>query len=95
MRVQRLDLRLDPLGVTEQQVTLLGRRSATARTVGLVGAHVLDAHAHGAQASKRLKRVEILVAVAAVAATGVPVDRADQPDLFVVPQRRFAEPAAS
>jgi hypothetical protein len=55
---------------------------------------ILDAHAHGAQAGKHLERVDILAAVAAVAAAGIPVDRADQPDLLVVAQRGLAEPAA-
>jgi hypothetical protein len=40
------------------------------------------------------ERVDVLAAVAAVPAAGVPVDRADQPDLLVVAQRRLAEPAA-
>ena len=47
-----------------------------------------------AQAGQRLQRVEVLVAVAAVPAAGVAVDRADQPDLLVVAQRRLAQPAA-
>jgi hypothetical protein len=49
---------------------------------------------HGAQAGKHLERVDILAAVAAVSAAAVPVDRADQPDLFVITQCRLAEPAA-
>jgi hypothetical protein len=51
-------------------------------------------HAHGAQAGKHLERVDILAAVAAVATPGIPVDRADQPDLLVIAQCRLTEPAA-
>jgi hypothetical protein len=91
---QRLDLGFDPFGMAQQQVALLGRGRTSARPVGLVRAHVVDAHAHGAQAGKYLERVDILAAVAAVTTAGIPVDRADQPDLLVVAQRRLAEPAA-
>ena len=91
---QRLDLRFDPFGMAQQQVALFGRCHTSARPVGLVRAHILDAHAHGAQAGKHLERVDVLAAVAAVAAAAVPVDRADQPDLLVVAQRGLAEPAA-
>ncbi len=38
--------------------------------------------------------IEVLLAVAAVPAAGVALDRADQPDLLVVAQRRLAQPAA-
>ena len=94
MGAQRLDLGFDPFGMAQQQVTLLPRGRTSARPVGLIGAHILDAHAHGAQAGEHLQRVDILVVVAAVTAAGVPVDRADKPDLLVVAQRRLAEPAA-
>ncbi len=55
---------------------------------------VLDPDTHGAQASQCLQRVEVLVAIAAVPATRVALDRADQPDLLVVAQRRLTQPAA-
>jgi hypothetical protein len=51
------DLGLDALGVAQQQIALLGRRRPPAAAVGLVGAHVLDAHADRAQAGQRLERV--------------------------------------
>src|SRR6202012_1871979 len=89
-----LDLRFDPFGMAQQQVALFGRGRTSARPVGLIRAHVLDTHAHGAQAGKHLERVDILAAVAAVPAAGIPVDRPDQPDLLVVAQRGLAEPAA-
>ena len=60
----------------------------------LVCAHVLDPDTHSAQARQCLQRVEILVAVPAVPATRVALDRADQPDLLVVAQCRLTEPAA-
>jgi hypothetical protein len=41
-------------------------RLTPARPVGLIGAHILDADAHGAQARQRLQIIEILLAVAAV-----------------------------
>src|SRR6185437_11551407 len=93
-----------------QQVALLGRDGATLLdpagrgaagpgaigpgAVGLVGAHVLDAHAERAQAGERLQHVKVRVLVAAVPAALVPADRADQPDLLVVAQRRLTQPAA-
>jgi hypothetical protein len=93
--MQRGDLGLDALGVPPQQVALLGRhRAAAPAAVGLVGAHVVDAQAECPQAGKHLQCVKVLVAVAAVPAPGVPVDRADQPDLLVIAQGGLAQPAA-
>ncbi len=94
MNAQRLDLGLDPLGVTQQQIALLTRAGMPKRAVGLVGAHVLDPDAHRAQARQRLQRVDVAFPVAAVPAARVALDRADQPDLLVVAQRRLAQPAA-
>lgn len=51
------------------------------RAVALIGAHVLDPDTLRAQADERLQCVEILLAVPAVPATRVALDRADQPDL--------------
>jgi hypothetical protein len=92
--VQRRDLGFDPLGVTQQQIPLLTRRLMSTRAVGLVCAHVFDAHAHGAQAGQRLQRIDVVLAVAAVPAAPVALDRADQPDLLVVAQCWLAETAA-
>ena len=64
------------------------------RAVGLVCAHVFDAHAHGAQAGQRLQRIDVVLALSAVPAAFVALDRAYQPDLLVVAQCRFAETAA-
>ena len=92
--MQRLDLGLDPLGVPQQQIALFTRLGMPKLAVGLVGAHFLDPDAHGAQASERLQRVDLLLAIAAVSAARISGDRADQPDLLVVAQRRLTEPAA-
>jgi hypothetical protein len=54
-----------------------------ARACALVSPHVPDPNAHGPQAGECLERVEVLVAVAAVTAVRVALDRADQPDLLV------------
>ena len=94
MDAQGGDLGLDALRMTQQQIALLGRGCVPELAVGLVGAHVLDPDAHGAQAGQRLQRVEVLVAVATVSATGIAGDRADQPDLLVVAQRRLTQAAA-
>jgi hypothetical protein len=80
--------------VPQQQIALLTRRLLSARAVGLVRAHVLDPDADSAQAGQRLQRIEVLLAVPAVPATRVALDRAYQPDLFVVAQRRLTQPAA-
>jgi hypothetical protein len=64
------------------------------RPVGLICAHVFDAHAHGAQAGQRLQRIDVVLAVTAVPAAFVTLDRAYQPDLLVVAQRGLAETAA-
>ncbi len=66
MRPSRLDLSLDSLGVTQQQIALLTRRHVPKLPVGLVGAHVLDPDAHRAQARQRLQPIEVLLAVAAM-----------------------------
>ena len=62
--------------------------------VGLVGAHLLNPDTHRAQTRQHLQRVEILLAIAAVAAARVAGDRTDQPDLLVIAQCRPAQPAA-
>jgi hypothetical protein len=60
MNVQRRDLGFDPPSVTQQQIALLTRRLMPTRAVGLVRAHILDAHAHRAQANTfRLEHGEI------------------------------------
>jgi hypothetical protein len=92
--VQPVDLSLNAFGVTQQQIALLTRRLMSTHAVGLVYAHVLDPDAHSAQAGQRLQRIEVLLAVPAMPATRVTLDRAYQPDLFVVAQRRLAQPAA-
>ena len=94
MDAQRLDLGLDPLGVHQQQIALLTRFGVPKLAVGLVGAHLLDPDAHGAQASEHLQRVDFLFAIAAVSAARITGDWADQPDLLVIAQRRLTEPAA-
>ena len=94
MHTQRLDFGLDPLGVLQQQIALLTRLGVSKLAVGLVGAHLLDPDAHRAQTRQHLQRVEILLAIAAVAAARVASDRTDQPDLLVIAQRRPAQPAA-
>jgi len=76
-------LLLDSAHVPEQEVALFGGRRVSERAIGLVGPHVLDTDAHRPQTRQRLERVEIGLAVAPVAATGVALDRADEPDLFV------------
>jgi 3-oxoacyl-[acyl-carrier protein] reductase len=81
--------------VTQLQIALLTRRLMSAYAVGLVCAHVLDPDAHGAPAGQRLQCIEVLVAVAVVAASRVTLDRAYRPDLFVGAQRRLAQPVAS
>ncbi|HEU5392142.1 MAG TPA: hypothetical protein VFV73_40250 [Streptosporangiaceae bacterium] len=93
-RVLRGDLGLDPLGVPQQQVALLGGGRVPAGPVRLVDAHVLDAHAERAHAGQDLELVQVLGAVAAVPAALVAGDRADETDLLVVTQRRLAQPAA-
>jgi hypothetical protein len=80
--------------VPQQQIALLTRRLMPTHAVGLICAHVLDPDAHRAQAGQRLRRIEVLLAVPAVPATRVALDRADQPDLFVVAQRRLTQPTA-
>lgn len=94
MDAQCLELGLDPLGVPQQQIALLTRLRVPKLAVGLVGAHLLDPDAHSAQARQCLQRVEVLIAAAAVPATRVALDRPDQPDLFIVPQRRLTQSAA-
>ena len=79
---------------TQQQIALLTRLGVPKLAVGLVGAHLLDPDAHGAQASEHLQRVDFLLAIAAVSAARITGNRADQPDLLVVAQRRLREPAA-
>ncbi len=78
----------------QQRVALLGRGFVPAAAVSLVGAHVLDAHAERAHAGQRLEHVEVLRSVPAVPAALVPGDRANQPDLLVIAQRRLTQPAA-
>ena len=80
------------LGMAQQQVALLGRRLVPAAAVGLVGAHFLDADAERAHAGQRLEHVEVLGPVSAVPAALIPGDRADQPDLLVIAQRRLTQP---
>ena len=94
MNVQRRDLGFDPLGMTQQQIALLTGRLMPTRAVGLVRAHIADAHAHRTQARQGLQRIDVILAVPPVSAALVALDRADQPDLFVVAQRWFAETAA-
>lgn len=92
---ERGDLRLNAVRVAQQQITLLDRCTMPQATISLVGPHVLDSDTHGPQTSESLQRVEILVAVAPVPAARVAGDRADQPDIFVVAQRRLTQPAPS
>src|ERR1700677_2091982 len=94
MHAHRLDFGLDPLGVLQQQIALLPRLGVPKLAVGLVGAHLLNPDTHRAQARQNLQRVEILLAITAVAAARVAGDRTDQPDLLVIAQRRPAQPAA-
>ena len=84
---------LDPLGVPQQQIALLARFGVSKLAVGLVGAHLLDPYAHGAQAREHLQRVEFLFAIAAVSAARITGNWANQPDLLVIAQRRLTEPA--
>ena len=67
------------------------RSRAAGVEVGLVGAHVLDAHADGAKTGQCLERVQVVGAVPAMSAVLVALDRSDQPDLLVVAQRRLAQ----
>src|ERR1700679_1814280 len=92
--MQRLDLGLDPLGVPQKQIALLGRFGVPKLSVGLIDAHLLDPDAHRAQAGERLQRVDFLLAIAAVSAARITGNWADQPDLLVIAQRRLTEPAA-
>jgi hypothetical protein len=73
--------------VAQQQIALLGRH-LPACAVGP------DAHADRSKTGQRLDHVEVLGAVTAMPAVLVAVDRADQPDLLVIAQRRLAQPAA-
>jgi hypothetical protein len=91
---QRLDLSLDPLGVPQQQIALFTRFGVPNLAVGLVGAHIRDSDAHRTQTSERLQGVDVVLAVPPVPAARITGDRTYQPDLFVVAQRRLAQPGA-
>src|SRR5271167_1376031 len=94
MDTQGFDLGFDPLGVHQQQIALLTRFGVPELAVGLISAHFLDPDAHGAQAGEHLQRVDFLLAIAAVSAARISGNWANQPDLLVIAQRRFTEPAA-
>ena len=94
MDAQRLDLGLDPLGVSQQQIALVACFGVSKLAIGLVGPHLLDPDAHRAQAGERLQRVDLFFAIAAVPAARIAGNRADQPDFLVVAQRRLTEPGA-
>src|SRR5260370_41945533 len=94
MTARRPYLGLDPIGLTNKQIAQPTLRLTSTPAVGLVCAHIFDAHAHGAQACQRLKRIDVVLAVAAVPAAFVALDRAYQPDLLVVAQCWLAETAA-
>jgi hypothetical protein len=92
MGPQGCDLGFDALRMTQERVALVGRRRLPPFTIGLVGAHVLNADAHGAQASQCLQRVEVPIPVAAVPAARIAGDWAGQPNILVIAQRWLAEP---
>jgi hypothetical protein len=94
MRPEGLDLSPNPLDVTQQEIALLARRLIV-HARGWPGMCACPrSRRHSAQAPQRLHRVEVLLAVAAVPVLRVALDRANQPDLFVVAQRRLTQPAA-
>jgi hypothetical protein len=94
MNSQGRDLGFDSLRVAQQQITLLTRGYVSTFAVCLVCTHVMDADAHGSEASQGLQGIEVLFAVTPVPAFDIAKDRADQPYVLVIAQRGLTQPAS-